>query len=199
MHRVNAAKKLILAALGGGLVMFLCGAVAHTGFDLESRALRRTEREGAIRDLLAASPLPPGFYQFPAMGDDAAAVAAAWKQGPSGILLVAPVGEEPMGPYQLGGELASDCLAAGLAALALLLQGPAGFARRYAGLLLMAPVGWLSLSLSHHLWYRFPFSFTLDGLVVAGVEWALAGLFMAWILAEPRRATPGSDMPATAG
>lgn len=183
----GVVRKVLAAALGGGLLMFVCGAVAHTGFNLETRALRTTEREGAIRELLAAAPLPPGFYQFPAMGDDAAAVAVAWKRGPSGILLVVPTGEEPMGPVQLGGELAGNCLAAGLAAIALLAQGPAGFTRRFVGLLLMAPVGWLSLSLSHHLWYRFPLAFTLDGLVVALLEWGVAGVLMAWILAEPGR------------
>lgn len=184
--RSTTVLNLILAALGGGLLMFLCGAVAHTGFQLESRSLREMPASTAIRAMLLASPLEPGFYQFPTEGIDQAAIAAEWKRGPSGILLVAPVGEEPIGPYQLGGEFAADVVAAGLAALVLVIQGPARFRARWAGFVLLAPVSWLSLTLSHHLWYRFPLSFTVDGLVVALLEWAVAGAYMAWMLASPR-------------
>ncbi len=194
----STVRRLVVAALGGGVLMFLCGAVAHVGLGLESRAMRALPGEGPFRDTLRAMPLTPGMYQYPSMADweggdgDAGArdlaLAAEWKKGPSGILLVAPTGEEPMGAYQLGGELASNCLAAALAALALVLQGPAGFARRWVGLMLLAPVAWLSLTLSHHLWYRFPLSFTVDGLVVALVEWAVAGAFMAWMLTGQRPA-----------
>ena len=56
---------------------------------------------------------------------------------------------------------------------------------RFVGLLLLAPVSWLTLTLSHALWYRFPLAFTLDGLVVAALEWAVAGAFMARVLASP--------------
>lgn len=201
MRPMAPVTKVIVAALGGGVLMFLCGAVAHVGLGLESRAMRELPGEAPFRDTLRTMPLTPGMYQYPSMADweggdgdaDARdrALAAEWKKGPSGILVVAPTGEEPMGPTQLGGELASNCLAAALAAWALLLQGPAGFARRFAGLALLAPVGWLSLTLSHHLWYRFPLSFTVDGLVVALLEWAVAGAFMAWVLAAPRRVPEG--------
>lgn len=164
--------KLIVTALGCGVLMFLCGALAHVGLGLGSRAMRELPGEAPFRDTLRTMPLTPGMYRNPrwrpGRGATATrtrdrALAAEWKTGPSGILVVAPTGEEPMGPTQLGRQLASNCLAAALAAWALLLQGSAGFARRFAGLALLAPVGWLSLTLSHHLWYRFPLSFTFDG------------------------------------
>ena len=192
-------RRVIVAALGGGMLMFLCGAVAHVGLGLESRAMRELPGEEPFRATLRTMPLTPGMYQYPSMADweggDGTpgardqALAAEWKKGPSGILVVAPTGEEPMGPVQLGGELASNCLAALLAAVMLLIQGPATWGRRYAGLLLLAPISWLSLTLSHGLWYRFPLTFTLDGLVVAVLEWAVAGAFIAWVLAARRTTT----------
>ena len=207
MSLAMAVRKVVVAALGGGVLMFLCGAAAHVGLGLESRAMREMPGEESLRATLRTMPLTPGMYQYPSMaaweggdGDATArdqALAAEWKKGPSGILVVAPTGEEPMGPVQLGGEFASNCLAALLAAVALLLQGPATWTRRYAGLLLLAPVSWLTLTLSHGLWYRFPLTFTLDGLFVALLEWALAGAFMAWVLAAPRAAIGAASESAT--
>ena len=191
---MSAVAKVVVAALGGGVLMFLVGAVAHVGLGLESRALRPLPGEAPFRDVLRTMPLTPGMYQYPSMEDQAGAgdaaaraeaLAAAWKEGPSGILVVVPTGEEPMGPVQLGGEVVANVLAAGLAAVALLLQGPATWGRRFVGFLLLAPVSWLTLTLSHALWYRFPLAFTLDGLVVAALEWAVAGAFMARVLASP--------------
>lgn len=207
MSLAAAVRKVVVAALGGGVLMFLCGAVAHVGFGLETRAMRELPGEVPFRATLRTMPLTPGMYQYPSMadreggdgdsGDRDRALAAEWKKGPSGILVVAPTGEEPMGPVQLGGELAGNCLAALLAAVALLLQGPATWGRRFAGLLLLAPISWLTLTLSHGLWYRFPLTFTLDGLFVAVLEWVVAGAFMAWVLATPRAAIGAVSESAT--
>jgi len=69
----STVRRLVVAALGGGVLMFLCGAVAHVGLGLESRAMRALPGEGPFRDTLRAMPLTPGMYQYPSM--------AAWEGG----------------------------------------------------------------------------------------------------------------------
>lgn len=186
--------RVAVAAVVGGLVMFLCGAVLHVGLELETRTIGVSSSETQLRQLLAAQAHPPGFYAFPSLPAELESAPKAvaqyeqeWMRGPSGILLVAPTGEASMGPVQLLGELFCNIAACALACLLLISQGNASFVRRLFGFLLLAPVSTLTLTASHVLWYRFPQQFAIDGLWVALVEWFLAGLVMAWILCGRHR------------
>jgi hypothetical protein len=177
------------AAVVGGFVMFVCGAVLHVGLELETRTIGVSSSESQLRQLLANQSHSPGFYAFPSLPPELETAPKAvaeyeleWMKGPSGILLVAPTGEASMGPVQLLGELFCNIAACALACLLLISQGNASFVRRCFGFLLLAPVSTLTLTASHVLWYRFPHQFAIDGLWVALVEWSLAGLVMAWIL-----------------
>jgi hypothetical protein len=177
------------AAVVGGFVMFVCGAVLHVGLELETRTIGVSSSESQLRQLLANQSHSPGLYAFPSLPPELETAPKAvaeyeleWMKGPSGILLVAPTGEASMGPVQLLGELFCNIAACALACLLLISQGNASFVRRCFGFLLLAPVSTLTLTASHVLWYRFPHQFAIDGLWVALVEWSLAGLVMAWIL-----------------
>ncbi|HAP07073.1 MAG TPA: hypothetical protein DCR20_04565 [Planctomycetaceae bacterium] len=181
--------RMAAAAVVGGFVMFVCGAVLHVGLELETRTIGVSSSESQLRQLLANQSHSPGFYAFPSLPPEletapkaVAAYELEWMKGPSGILLVAPTGEASMGPVQLLGELFCNIAACALACLLLISQGNASFVRRCFGFLLLAPVSTLTLTASHVLWYRFPHQFAIDGLWVALVEWSLAGLVMAWIL-----------------
>ncbi len=181
--------RMAAAAVVGGFVMFVCGAVLHVGLELETRTIGVSSSESQLRQLLANQSHSPGFYAFPSLPPELETAPKAvaeyeleWMKGPSGILLVAPTGEASMGPVQLLGELFCNIAACALACLLLISQGNASFVRRCFGFLLLAPVSTLTLTASHVLWYRFPHQFAIDGLWVALVEWSLAGLVMAWIL-----------------
>jgi hypothetical protein len=50
--------------------------------------------------------------------------------------------------------------------------------------------GWLALSTSMALWYRFPWPFILDQLYAGLIEWGLAGLAIAIIVKPPKTQTP---------
>ena len=181
--------RMAAAAVVGGFVMFVCGAVLHVGLELETRTIGVSSSESQLRQLLANQSHSPGLYAFPSLPPELETAPKAvaeyeleWMKGPSGILLVAPTGEASMGPVQLLGELFCNIAASALACLLLISQGNASFVRRCFGFLLLAPVSTLTLTASHVLWYRFPHQFAIDGLWVALVEWSLAGLVMAWIL-----------------
>src|SRR5207244_1169150 len=78
--------------------------------------------------------------------------------------------------------IASNIGCALIAAWIASLLTPRSFALRWAVVLLMGVFGWLSISASHYLWYRFPGPFVRDELFAAIFEWGVAGLAIAAIV-----------------
>lgn len=191
-------KSVLLAGLLGGLLMFFCGAFAHTVLELESRSMKPLPEGQGVIEGVEKLALDAGFYSFPGIQDESSMTpeqlksyqeeyVARYRKGPAGLLLIVPSGEEPMGPRQLLGELICNMAAAALAAwLISQFAVEVGFFRRWFALILLAPVSWLTLTASHHLWYRFPAEFALDGLWCALMEWAIAG-FVVVQLTFPKR------------
>jgi len=90
----------------------------------------------------------------------------------------------------LGKELASNVIAAFMAAWVISLAGPdVGFGRRWLAVLLMGLIGWMSLAASYGIWYRFPHDFLHDELLCAFLEWSVAGLAIAAIVRRKPVAT----------
>src|SRR5262249_6874537 len=75
--------------------------------------------------------------------------------GPTGILVYHPGGEQPMQPRQLSSELMSDILAGCIAAFVVSLT-TASFGTRVLLVTLLGVFGWLTISVSYLIWYRFP-------------------------------------------
>jgi hypothetical protein len=174
--------RVLLAGLAGGAVMFLVGAITHMYLNLESRSFKRLPDEAATKEFIKQQALHPGIYDFPAMAENASQseyerVAAAYKEGPAGFVVIAPTGQEMMGPLQLVGEFAADCIAATIAAfiIAHITLASTAFLR-WILIVLLAPLSWLTLTLSFMLWYRFPWPFVLDGFLVSLLEWGLAAV-----------------------
>jgi hypothetical protein len=91
-----------------------------------------------------------------------------------------------MGPNQLIAEPVSNIVAALLAAwIVSLFAAEVGFGRRIAAIILMGVIAWVSLSVSHAIWYRFPHAFTHDELFCTLLEWSVAALPIAAIVRRP--------------
>ncbi len=187
--------RILIAGILGGLAMFAGGAISHMFFEFESRQFARMNNESAVKDFITTQGFRSGMYDFPTVSADYDRMSQAekdadanrlnsdFKQGPSGLLIIAPTGEDKMGLKQLGGELIANILAALLAAfITAHLSMAASFSRRWLLIVLMAPIAWLSLTLSFTLWYRFPIAFIQDGLFVGLIEWTLAGGVIAAIV-----------------
>lgn len=195
--------RIFLAGLLGGLLMFFCGAFAHMALELESRSMKTLPKEGGVIEAVEKLHLGSGFYSFPGMQAESNLTpeqlksyqeeyVAQYRKGPAGILLVVPAGEDPMGPRQLLGELLCNVGAATIAAWVVSQFAVSiGFFRRWLAVVLLAPLSWLSLTASHHLWYRFPAEFALDGLWCALLEWAFAGVAIVWLTL--RKSSPESS------
>jgi hypothetical protein len=188
--------RVLIGGLVGGLIIFFWGAIAHMATPLGQMGLSilPAAEEPALLGAMKAGVSQEGLYFFPGRKMEAipAAEEEAWKAkmkaGPVGLLLVHPEGGEPMTPGQLLTELASNIVAALLAAV-VLTRLTGSYLTRVSLLVLAGVLGWVSISISYWNWYRFPTSFTLAEGVMETVGWLLAGLALAAIV-KPKVSQP---------
>lgn len=184
----------LLAAIAGGIVVFIWSAVSHMALGLGSAGIRTLPNEERMAQAIRGVVTEPGLYFFPGMDpsrkmtpEEERAWTERYRRGPSGLMIVQPGGRDPMEPTQFVVELLADILAAGVAAF--LLAGLGGPLLARAGAVgLLGLFEWADLSVSYWNWYKFPTLYTGATLVEQVVGWTLAGLVMALML-RPRPAT----------
>ncbi len=167
------------------------------------RTMRSLPDEEALMAALRAQNVDHGVYGFPdnaaaEQGDEMAyeALNAHYKQGPNGLLFVGRTGEDMMTGRELGLELASNVLAALLAAWIVSRFGPAStFLHRWLAVVLIGAAAWLMTDASFAIWYRFHWPFVRDELLGALLETAVAGAVIAAIVRPLPTQAPAA--PAT--
>lgn len=185
-------KRILLAALLGGLVVFVWSFISHMVFNIEGSAVRTLPNEEATLEALRGSIPEAGFYIFPLMGDPSTATKeeeARWMEkyrtGPAGVLVYRPLGGEFSFSRLLVVELLSNILAALIAAL-LLARMVGSYLQRVLILAALGIFAWLSISISYWNWYGFPGSFTFSEGLDQLLGWLVAGLVIAKIVPSPR-------------
>jgi hypothetical protein len=180
--------RVIIAAILGGLAMFMWSAVTHMGLGLYDSTIRQVPNEAVVTAALKANMTEPGYYFIPGMDmsktptdEEMAAFTARHKEGPTALLIYNPVGSDIMAPRQLGIEYASNVAAAFFAALILAFAG-VGFGRGVIIATLIGLTGWLSINASYWNWYQFPTGFVTAELIDQVGGWFLSGLVMAFIM-----------------
>jgi hypothetical protein len=185
------AGRVILAALIGGAAMFGVAFVEHSMLHLVDRQMLRPEQPGTAAESISRHFPSEGVYFYPPMPadpsnvtqQDRTALNDAYKKGPAGLIVIAPTGQDLMGPMQFGGEFATNVFAALLAAaIVAMLRPDAGFAGRWAAVFLMGLMTWVAVNASYYLWYRFPLLWVRDELICTMAEWAAAGIAIALIV-----------------
>lgn len=176
--------KNLVAAIVGGLVVFVWSAIAHMALPIGTMGISTLPDEPPVLEALRAKVPADGLYFVPGMDpknkDEAyrAAWQAKYEAGPSGLLIVHPHGMKAMTPQLLGIELATDLAAAWV--VTLVFAGMAGGAgRRMTIAALLGLFGWLSISVSYWNWYGYPFLYILGEGLDQVIGWALGGLAMA--------------------
>jgi hypothetical protein len=187
--------RVLVAAIFGGIVMFLWGAVAHVALGLGNVGMRQPVNEDTV--LSALHPglgERPGVYLLPSidparMQDKGArdAWAAKSKASPYAMVVYLPQGGDLSDMSgQLPRQWASDTLSA-LALAFVMSLAPFSFMTRLSIALAAAVFAWLTNLVPYWTWYRFPTSFTLAALIEQVIGWLLAGIVMAWWLGRERR------------
>ena len=187
--------RVLVAALMGGVVMFLWGAVAHMALGLGEAGIRQPVNEDVvISSLHQGLGEQSGVFILPSidpakMRDKAVmeAYSTKSKASPYAWVVYMPQGEDLS---DMSGQLPRQWASDTLSALALaFVMGLAAFSfMTRLGIALAAAVfAWLSTMVPYWNWYRFPTNFTLAALIEQVIGWLLAGAVMAWWLGRGRR------------
>ena len=163
--------RAFLSALAGAVIVFIVSAVLHMATPLGTLGLSELPNSAATLQALRETIPNSGFYFF---FDE--------KSGPSGIMVYTAGVAQAMSPGQLIMEFLSTFAAALVAVVFLVLIRGGSLLRRAGLVTLLAVFAWLSVTMSHFIWYHFPAAFIFAALAVEVIAWFLAGLAMAKIV-----------------
>ena len=160
-------KRILLAALLGGIALFLWEFVAHMISGLGEAGVRGLDNEAAVMDALKQNIKTPGFYLFPAPQYKPGMTAeerrqcmremqVKWSTGLSGLMVVHPEGQPSLTGGQLMTQFGADLVVMLLAAVLLAQVGAAGFGARLLFVTSLAVVPILRSELPYWNWYGFP-------------------------------------------
>ena len=179
--------RIIVAAVVGGIIVFVWSAVAHLLTPLGTMGL------GSLPDqtMTAFASVPSsGMYFFPGidMKNATSDQRKAWQQklqsGPSGLLVITKGSAAGMTPQALGTKFASDVVSALLAAIVVSFMIGSWLRRAFA-VALIGAFSVISLLVPYWIWYGFTAPFLGAAFAAAVVGWFLAGLAIATIVKPP--------------
>ena len=190
LGRGNHMKRTVIAGAVGGIVFFIWSAIAHMFLPIGSMGVK-TFDDSAVLPALQQSVTEPGFYIFPGMdmtGNATPEEQREWEDryqaGPIGVLVYSPSGDTPMSAANMIWELLSN-IVAGIFAAWIISLIPTTLGRRAAIVTAIGLIAWLSVSVSHWVWFKFPFAFTIGEGLDQVIGWLLAGLVMSAMI-KPR-------------
>ena len=186
--------RVLVAAIIGGIVFFVWGAIAHMALGIGDMGIRYAAPHAATLAAMKQDLVEPGIYMLPTLPEaqmtDAAAVAALAKESAGegyAFVVYAPEGNPGLGNMgpNLGKQFATDTLAALLLAFVLSMI-PAGFGARVGAAAALGAFAAVAALIPLWNWYLFPLDFALGNLAKHAIGWALAGAAMAWWLGRKR-------------
>lgn len=198
------AKKIVLAGILGGIVMFLWGGLWHDQLPFGVVGLRSLPSEAAMLSTMKANIPDQGMYIFPGFGvpDDAtfAEKKAGMRKleqnppaGPQGFLIYRPTSTGLSGKMLIT-EALTNILQALLVAFLLAQAGLRRFSSRLGFVFVLGLFASIASNISYWNWYGFPGTFILAYIVSLLVGYFLVGLVVAAIVksSAPKAATAGA-------
>lgn len=181
------AKRVILAGILGGVVIFLWGYLAHTALGLGAVGIKELPNEQAVVGAIRTAISEPGFYFFPGVGmttgasaEQIRAAMAKAAGGPYGILIYHPSGAEYITPRRLGVQLGLNVVQALFAAILLsCATGLSSYASRVGFVFVAGLLAALSTNVEYWNWYSFPSNYTAAYMATQIIGFLLAGFIVA--------------------
>jgi hypothetical protein len=189
-------KRIVLAGLAGGVLVFIVSGFLHSATRLGEVGIRPIPNEDLVLLAMRNSIPEPGFYFFPApnlspkskeeQATEQARYLAKFKQGPTGILIYKPGGED----LNFGKLLAMQFLIGLVAAfiVAWILGATVSATMYGTRLMIVVLIGLFAeiyIDFPYWNWYGFPMNYVIGHLVVGLLSWVAAGLAMAAIVKRP--------------
>jgi hypothetical protein len=192
--------RAFLAAILGGIAMFIWSFIAHDLLPLGEMGMREFKNEAAMLDALKTNLGDGGgLYHFP--GHKAGANATRQEKGeamkramekaasgPSGMLLYHPTREFTFGKL-LGIEFATELLEAILVVLLLTQTRIESFGGRVGFVLIAGILAAITTNIPYWNWYGFPSSYTAAYMSIEIIGFLCVGLVAALLL---RNRSPAS-------
>ena len=187
------AKRIVLAAVLGGLAMFLWSSIAHMALGLGSLGIKDIPNEQAMLGAMKANLPQPGFYFFPGLGlapgasrTERNAAMDVYQQkvasGPSGILVYHSSGQKAISAGQLLTELGTNIVQALLASILLAFAGLRRYGARAGFVALAGVMAGITTNISYWTWYGFPGSYTTGYAFTEVMGYVCIGLVAAAIV-----------------
>lgn len=182
-------KKLLIATLLGGLMMFVWGGFSHlvvfigTGF-------KPLPNEDKVMDVLKVNIPEQGLYFFPGKDfrnstkEQDAIFETKFRNGPVGLLVYRPIGGNPFEVTKLITQLMSNLFSVFIAALIASLIF-VGYWKRVMIVSLLGLLACSAVSSIYWNWYEFPTSFFIAQILDMAIGFFLAGLVVCKIIPTP--------------
>jgi hypothetical protein len=190
-------KRVFLAALLGGIALFVWSAISHSVL-LIGAGFSPLPEEDKIVSTLSSSIKEKGLYFFPGKDfrhstpEQEATWFEKFRTGPAGMIIYRPVGGEPFSPSKLLIQLLASFVTAGIISFVVSLMA-ASYWERVAATTLLGLLACSAVSIIYWNWYEYPTSFFVAQIVDEVVGFFLAGLLIAKIAIARKadRGTPG--------
>jgi hypothetical protein len=183
-------KKILLAAMVGGVALFFWGFVSHMLTPLGTTGIQTLPQEQAVMDSLKASVPHSGLYFFPGM-QAGQTLPPEQVGGPWGIMVFHPTGATTLMTGQLVNEFILNVVQALIAAYLLsLIPGLTGYISRVGFVFALGVFGALATNVEYWNWYGFPLTYTIATIADDVIGFLVVGLVVAAFVkprAEPAR------------
>lgn len=191
-------RRIIIATIVGGLIVFIWGAISHTMLPLGEMGMNMEKLPGEADFLTEMKNTIPesGMYYLPGMDMSIADMTEQWddavkraQAGPVAFMVVQRDGAPATMTKQLLFELVSNILAAFIVVLVIAHVSASYFSR----VLLVTMLGlfaWLTVDASQWIWYAFPSEYLIAQGIDHIVGWFLAGILIAGIVKSRNTPTP---------
>ncbi len=189
-------KRIVLAGLAGGVLVFVVSGILHSSTKLAEVGIRAIPNEDLVLLAMRNSIPEAGFYFFPAPNlspmskeqktAEQERYLAKFKQGPTGILVYKPGGEDSNFGKLLGTQFLIGLVGAFIAAWILgATVGATTYGTRVMIVVLMGLLAEVYIVLPYWNWYGFPANYAIGHILGGVLTWAVAGLAMAAIVKRP--------------
>jgi len=186
------AKRVLIAGILGGIVMFLWGGLWHDQLPTAFLGLRSLPNEAALVSAIKTNIPEPGMYLFPGFGvpDDAPfsqkkaamqKVVQSFAGGPQGVLIYNPAGTG-LTAKMLITEGATNIIQALLVAFLLAQVGVKRYASRLGLAFVIGLLASITTNISLWNFYRFPSSWILGQIASLVLGYFLMGIVVAAIV-----------------
>jgi len=182
-------KRVFLAAVAAGFVVFFWGAVSHMLLPIGMMGIGHTcSADSAILEHLDQHLDKPAVYMMPDYPEgevseaEQEALTKRYMDGPTAFLVFNPTGTNPWDPMYFIWEIIASILGGLLAAFIVFKSGAEHFWCKVGTVTFMGLFAWVSISVPYWNWYRFPTAFTLGQGIDEVAGWFLGGLVIAWIV-----------------